>query len=193
MKTNTNKNNGFTLIEMVGVLAVIAILAALLVPKIFAAINESRFNNTVASINSVKTASMSYFGKYGKFGGVYGGPFTNNAGTWDSVLVTENFLERPFQTKIADTWAISVETIDNTATSTNVFNLDGVTPLSGGNVVVAHLFGVDATDAVELSKRIDGDNLTSADALTADSKGRVEYTLPVAGKVADVRIYLAHK
>jgi prepilin-type N-terminal cleavage/methylation domain-containing protein len=65
MKTRKQINNrsGFTLIEMVGVLAVIAILAALLVPKIFAAINDSRYSSAVSSINSVKAASMSYFAK----------------------------------------------------------------------------------------------------------------------------------
>src|SRR5215470_16307586 len=48
MKTQiqpTPRSRGFTLIEMIGVLAVIAILAALLVPKIFEAINNARVNN----------------------------------------------------------------------------------------------------------------------------------------------------
>jgi prepilin-type N-terminal cleavage/methylation domain-containing protein len=186
MKTN-KKNNAFTLIEMVGVLAVIAILAALLVPKIFAAINESRFNNTVASINSVKTASMSYFGKYGKFGGIAG---NGAAGVhWDSVLVTENFLERPFQTKIADSWDISVETI---ATGTQ-FNLDGSNAIAGNYVITAYLTNVDLVDAQELSKRFDGDNLSTGTTNLVDSLGRVEYTYSAASTPGLVRIYLGHK
>jgi prepilin-type N-terminal cleavage/methylation domain-containing protein len=44
LKTKTNNNKGFTLIEMIGVLAVIAILAALLIPKVFQAITEARIN-----------------------------------------------------------------------------------------------------------------------------------------------------
>ena len=43
------KATGFTLIEMIGVLAVIAILAALLIPKVFEAINNSRINNAAVS------------------------------------------------------------------------------------------------------------------------------------------------
>ena len=39
---------GFTLIEMIGVLALIAILASLLLPKIYEAINGSRISNTTA-------------------------------------------------------------------------------------------------------------------------------------------------
>ncbi len=47
----------FTLIEMIGVLAVIGILAALLVPKIFEAINNARINSTAVSIATIKTAA----------------------------------------------------------------------------------------------------------------------------------------
>src|ERR1051326_3262375 len=56
---------GFTLIEMIGVLAVIAILASMLIPKIFEAINSARINNTVQSYNAIKTAVMDHYGKYG--------------------------------------------------------------------------------------------------------------------------------
>src|ERR1051325_5566884 len=56
---------GFTLIEMIGVLAVIAILASMLIPKIFEAINSSRINNTVQGYNAIKTAVMDHYGKYG--------------------------------------------------------------------------------------------------------------------------------
>src|SRR6266498_5403892 len=55
----------FTLIEMIGVLAVIAILAALLIPKIFEAINNARVNNALVSYNTVKTAVMDHYAKYG--------------------------------------------------------------------------------------------------------------------------------
>src|SRR6266704_6062192 len=63
--TKTRKANAFTLIEMIGVLAVIAILAALLIPKIFEAINNARINNAVVSYNTVKAACMDHYGKYG--------------------------------------------------------------------------------------------------------------------------------
>src|SRR3989442_1205450 len=55
----------FTLIEMIGVLAVIAILAALLIPKIFEAINNARISNALVSYNTVKTACMDHYAKYG--------------------------------------------------------------------------------------------------------------------------------
>src|SRR5262245_12133342 len=70
MKLQRNKNlrtQGFTLIEMIGVLAVIAILAALLIPKIFNAINDSRVNNAVVSYNTIKAASAEHYAKFGAF------------------------------------------------------------------------------------------------------------------------------
>ena len=71
---NKKRTQGFTLVEMIGVLAVIAVLAALLVPRVFAAINESRLNNAVSGVNGVKSAAMQYFGKYGCFGDASGNP-----------------------------------------------------------------------------------------------------------------------
>ena len=68
MKIRSNKHRvsqAFTLIEMIGVLAVIAILASMLIPKIFEAINSARINNTVQSYNAIKTAVMDHYGKYG--------------------------------------------------------------------------------------------------------------------------------
>src|SRR5216117_1013157 len=55
----------FTLIEMIGVLAVIAILASLLIPKIFEAINNARINNALISYNTVKAACMDHYAKFG--------------------------------------------------------------------------------------------------------------------------------
>ena len=60
-----SKKGGFTLIEMIGVLAVIGILAALLVPKIFNAINNARVNSTAVSIATIKTATADHYAKFG--------------------------------------------------------------------------------------------------------------------------------
>src|SRR5438046_9246106 len=97
---------GFTLIEMIGVLAVIAILASLLIPKIYEAINNSRISNTVLSYNTVKTALADHYAKYGSlpssngivFAAIPGPGSTNFA----KVLVAERFLYKPFVVKILD-------------------------------------------------------------------------------------------
>src|SRR5437867_2204449 len=155
MKTNSRltnragsrRNQGFTLIEMIGVLAVIAILAAVLVPKVFEAINNSRINNTAMSCQTVKTAIIDHFAKFGSLAaGVTTPPVAITAPTnnYDGYLLQEAFLDKPFAVKIGDgliTTQIELDTADAgtqaavapaTATVTThtagqaAFNLDGV-------------------------------------------------------------------
>src|SRR5215813_2019998 len=89
-KIEVQAKRAFTLIEMIGVLAVIAILAALLIPKIFEAINNARVNNAAVSYNSVKTALADHYAKHGSLTSSNGVLFTPGAGvalTFDHVLL----------------------------------------------------------------------------------------------------------
>ncbi|WP_447969409.1 type II secretion system protein [Nitrospira sp. M1] len=62
---NTKAEDGFTFIEMVGVLAVIAILVALLLPKVFEIIAESKVNALVAAVQTYETAIKDYYADIG--------------------------------------------------------------------------------------------------------------------------------
>jgi prepilin-type N-terminal cleavage/methylation domain-containing protein len=190
MKIKNNKRAmGFTLIEMVGVLAVIAILAALLVPKIFAAIDESRYNNTVASCNGVKAAVLGYFGKLGTWPDVSGGAVAN----FDQTLITQGFLENPFVPKIGDSPDVIVDTAANVP-APKFAKLDGNAVAADGSCVYIDLGVIPVADAMEISRRIDGVDMTAADNATIDDEGRVIYPAPAAaGSPVHVYIYLAHK
>src|SRR5215831_911701 len=109
MKLHTYKSNksGFTLIEMIGVLAVIAILAAVLIPKVFEAINNSRINNASMSCDTVKTAIADHYAKYGSL--IVDGTTTPATvlalpiEQFDQLpLIKEQFLDKPLVTKISD-------------------------------------------------------------------------------------------
>src|SRR5215468_6701873 len=96
--------SGFTLIEMIGVLAVIAILAAVLIPKVFEAINNAKVNNAAMSCNTVKTALADHYAKAGSLAAEVTPYGTNNTLTipvpqYDAVLLREGFLDKPFVTK----------------------------------------------------------------------------------------------
>lgn len=215
MKTQVqSRSRGFTLIEMVGVLAIIAILAALLVPRIMSAINESRFNSAVTTINTVRTAAISYFGKYGKFGGVNGAVINPPNNDWDLILVTEGYLDKPFETRLSTGTAADDHQVQLVAAkparteptaSNEAYNLDCSSTddneAVGTWVVQAVIKSVALPDAIELNNRIDGeqDKLTLG-THTESLKGRVKFTEgqtegenPTGTGLADVYIYLAHK
>jgi hypothetical protein len=61
----------------------------------------------------------------------------------------------------------------------------------GSTVVSAVIAGVTANEAWELSRRIDGDNLSGADAAVADNRGKVVYA--AGAGVKNVYIYIAHQ
>ena len=210
MKTNIRPNTkiaAFSMIEMIGVLAVIAILAALLIPKVFDAINSAKINNTASGLNTVKTAVVTHFGKWGALNCSNGitFPVTDaQAKLYGSnVLVGEKFLDKPFETKIGTGGCIELVAATAAATTppdglgANYWlsgqGTDPVNETSPASMIVqARLFNVAIADAMELSRCIDGPTMSYTDLAVADLKGRVQYKAPVAG-VTDVFVYMESK
>ena len=206
---------------MIGVLAVIAILAAVLVPKVFQAINDSRINNSAMSCQTVKTAIIDHYAKFGSLNaGVTTPPVTITSPTnnYDGYLLQEAFLDKPFAVKIGDgliTTQIELDTADAgtqaavapaTATVTThtagqaAFNLDGVgtaNDATGTLVVYAVITGVNLNDARDLNSRIDGTAAALGETVVtagaeSDIGGRVKYTF-VAGAPTTVYVYMTHR
>lgn len=78
-----DKKDGFTLIELVTVLAVISILSAALIPKIGNYVNESK---KVAVLNEAKTVVTAYEGARYRIN-------SNDTNTTISILINEGHLE----------------------------------------------------------------------------------------------------
>jgi prepilin-type N-terminal cleavage/methylation domain-containing protein len=180
--------SGFTLIEMIGVLAVIAILASMLIPRVFEAINSARVNATVVNCDTIKTAAADHYGKYGQFNMLFG---TNlipaNAQfvvtNYDiQVLLPEGLLDKPFSAPIAGADINPNSTIQLVQGGGNAgtgYFLDGVTTNSTASdtfVLEAVLYNVNLADAKDLNDRIDGTAL-GAQPGQPDKAGRVEYSL----------------
>jgi general secretion pathway protein G len=212
---------GFTLIEMIGVLAVIAILAAVLIPKVFEAINNARVNQSAMSINGIKTGTIDHYAKYGALnvnGAAAGGPATFAAPQYgfDNILLLEQLIDKPFQVKIgdgvpektpADNTTTRIELIaapaatgaNVTAAGDGLFNLAGGTSkddISGTFVVEAVITGVTLADAQALNKAIDGTSASMGETAATgnDFQGRVVYIKPAAaGGTTTVYVYLTHR
>lgn len=56
---------GFTLIEMIGVLAIIAILVAAVAPRIFEAINDSKITSATSTVKTLQSAVAKYYSDVG--------------------------------------------------------------------------------------------------------------------------------
>jgi len=201
----STRRAGFTLVEMIGVLAIIAVLASMLLPRVFASINDARVNSATIAVNAAKSATMTYFGKYGRFGDITGGVLADlsntNASAWDrEVLLRGGYLERPFATRISD---LAYITLTNCVTggtdptgANDAYDLDGLgsprNDASGGRVVVqAFLENVALEDARELNRKIDVEEVLAVDADTSN-QGRVKFNMNGA-QTGTVKVYLAHR
>lgn len=201
----TRAGSGFTLVEMVGVLAIMAILTSMLLPRVFAVINDARVSSAATALNAVRSAAMTYFGRHGRFGDASGTAVTDftstTASAWDrEVLLRGGFLDRRFMTRISDAASVTLTNCLTGSTeptgANDAYDLDGLdsprNDASGGRVVVqAILENVALEDARELNRRIDlEENLLS----TADTsnQGRVKFNMS-GSQAGTVKVYLAHR
>ncbi|MFT5467001.1 MAG: prepilin-type N-terminal cleavage/methylation domain-containing protein [Verrucomicrobiales bacterium] len=223
MKNTTfNKNSsrrGFTLVEMIGVLAVVAILAAMLIPKIFETINTARVSGAASAIQTVKTAVANHYSKYGSFVDSTGTLFVPSAtlatdspdsDSFDTtVLLSEGMLERRFAVKIGNQLSTNRVRIRQVvvaadpasiAADSAAYDLDGdgdVTTNDGALVCECVITGVSAADARDLKQNIDGSDITGLlvlpDIGAEATLGRVKYPTIEAGATGDVLVYITHR
>jgi len=104
-----NSSKAFSLIEMIGVLAIIGILASVVAPKVFDAIRDAKITSAVAVNNAIKSATVDYARKYRilpldgtrspagtNFSRTYGDgqKVTQDNCTFGDVLISEGMLEK---------------------------------------------------------------------------------------------------
>ena len=219
MKTKINphvkqKAAAFTLIEIIGVVAVIAILAAVLTPRVVSVIARGKVSATAQSLGSLKSATTDYLTKNGSLPTRDGTGATNGAvatGRFDADLVTGGFTEKLFACSIGtqtfDSSALSgrvhirslAATSSGTVTAPTAtvggvnFDLDRSTSTadftSGQMVVAAFIPGVAIADAIAMNKILDGDDNTGT---SADSTGRCMYSAAAVDNTVTLYVYIAH-
>lgn len=191
------------MIEMIGVLAVIAILAAMLIPRVFQAVDQARVNSSASAIEAVKGAAVSHYGKYGKFdvtnGIVMPMPSSGKYAGYDTnVLMAEGLLDKPFSVRIAGgdpTANSAIELVTGAGANNGLgYFLDGVNSATANAqyVLEAVIVNCAVADAKELNDLVDGAALGEPDLTKADTKGRVEYGVP-SGGTTTVYVYLTHR
>ena len=212
METNLNikrarGNKGFSMIEMIGVLSVIGILVALIVPKIFESLANAKINATVQNYNALKTALVDHFARYGSFtmsNGVQQVLGTGILSGYDQWLMSEGLLEKRFETKLGAGGAVMVRPC--LATNTVVDGFNQAYWLSGAGAGAFNETGVGVVvvecvipncpimDAMILDNRIDGpDDNNLPDPTKADITGRLKYAAAGTTGFTTVYLYLAHR
>lgn len=191
---------------MIGVLAIISIIAGLLVPRVLAVISQSNAEAAAVSVASVRSAALTYFTKYNVFGDTNGGPFvvgTGVATNWaQEVLVPEGLLDSMPRPAVGTALSFQLIPVLSSATAVNgtnaAFDLDGTAyqpneVSTGATVLVAYFYGVPLDEARSLNQAIDSNRPgLGEDAPGHDLAGRVKYDF-AGGAVGTVCIYLAHK
>jgi type II secretory pathway pseudopilin PulG len=206
------KARAFTIIEMVGTVCILAILIALIIPKIFAAIDQARINQSTSFIHAARTATVCYYAKYGYWGGTNGVKITTQypsglpAADWGKDVLVKNelldpnpgpFVGEPFHIRIFPVNAnASASPSDNNADN-GAYKLEFTNPRAndvylGGGVVEAVIENVALEDAYSLSVAIDGVNGSINTTSHVDSRGAVKYNFGSAGH-GTVFVYLVHR
>jgi prepilin-type N-terminal cleavage/methylation domain-containing protein len=133
-----NSSKAFSLIEMIGVLAIIGILASVVAPKVFDAIRDAKITGAAGVNNAIKSATVDYARKYRTLpldggrapaGGTYtrtygdGATVTQANCTFGDVLISEGMLDRltipigPAGTPTAATLGTNTVTVTGTGTN----------------------------------------------------------------------------
>ena len=208
----TKVKGGFTLIEMIGVIAIIAILAAVLVPKVMNAIARSKVSGTSLVFNTLKTSVADYYARSNSFpirAGTGAADTATATGRFDADLVSAGFIDKLVTVPIGNpalTGALTTRTHvrvlaavasgavnPTTGAGGNNYDLDsnaGTADFQAGqNVVSLVVPGVALADAIVLNNIIDGTVNAGA---AADRVGRCIYSAAAGGTVS-VYIYLAHQ
>lgn len=218
----TSRRSGFSLVEMIGVLAIIAILASMLIPRVFAAINRAKISNSVLSINSIKASVTEAYSETGNFTHADGSAIVPGDCPLEfdsSVLLPLQLIDKEFSCKIGvetvgvnehqvmiDLPAAAGSAVDGTNVAYNFDGSaadvdtdgDGTDDASSNDVendqyvVYAKIPGVAAQDALDFSQTLDGDALSAANNTDADLIGRVKYAAPANG-ITDVYVYIASR
>ncbi|MBE7501342.1 MAG: hypothetical protein HS113_13755 [Verrucomicrobiales bacterium] len=121
---------GFTLHEVVGVLAAIAILTSLLVPAVVRLLDNARLAADVKSIEALRTATLAYFERYGRFAGPDGAPIAswsyNAHESWDrTTLLGGSLIETALRSHLATNAFVRLVRVTTTSTSTLILSSRG--------------------------------------------------------------------
>ncbi|MEM7279618.1 MAG: prepilin-type N-terminal cleavage/methylation domain-containing protein [Pseudomonadota bacterium] len=173
-----HKQQGFTLMEMIGVIAVIAILASMATPMIFEAIRNAKISAFVEDVNVLRTSVASYYEDTGQFpvhipnDSRDGRKLLTSNGTARPVAGWDGpYIEKEFANPFRENGYRAVLTSGN---ANYQFDLDGDGSADTSGVAVIRVDNVSDTDAKRISDILDGDGDVDSGDGAWNKAGRVK-------------------
>lgn len=168
---------GFTLMEMIGVMAVIAILASIATPMIFEAIRNAKVTAFVEDLNTLRTAVARFYEDTGNYPThiptdtrdsrkqLMRNDAANPVAGWDGPYLDKEF-DNPFDEG-------AYRGILNTGNANYQFDLDGDGAADTDGVVVIRVDRVSDEEARKISDIIDNDGTEVTGVSAWNCSGRV--------------------
>ncbi len=203
------QQRGFSLIELVGVLAILAILTAFLFPKlsgkinranIASTVNQAYIVETVAAVQAVQAAIAAHLAQFGSLSSQSGTPlnFDRTYDNFSQVLLAEGLVEKPFSVRLATNAFLRLVRVSGLSLDSAVDGSNGAYDQQGRGkndvagaafVLEAVLPGVTEPEAHALNDQIDGPRL-GATSGADDLLGRVIYRKAGLDNRTEVHIYI---
>ncbi|MCC6233066.1 MAG: hypothetical protein IT580_10515 [Verrucomicrobiales bacterium] len=208
---------GFTLVEIIGVVALVAVLAAVLVPRVASVMGRGKVNAAAQALAGLKTATEDYLSVNSSLPYRSGTGVTNGAvreGRFDADLVAGGYLEQLFRCPLGlqDQDASSslakrthlrsvgvIPTVSGSASYPSFTTIAGYFDLdrnpasqdmtSGQMLVTAYIPDVPIAEAIALNRLIDGDSNSGG---SGDNTGRCLYSSINNSFTVLVVIYITH-
>jgi type II secretory pathway pseudopilin PulG len=202
----------FSAVELIGVMAILAILTALLLPQItrktskrdvFQTVNDAHVIEAVVAIQSIQAAATTHLTQFGSLASLNGTPltFTGAYDKFGQVLLTEGIIERPFGLSLGTNAFLRLVNVSGLSPGSPVNGTSGAYDLNGDgkNAVVGASYLLEAVipavteaEARALNDRLDGPSLGSSPG-TSDVLGRVIFQSAESNGHTEVHIYVTRK